>query len=186
MCRGGTIQKRGSPQLSPRPTVYAPLSSIPVWWNCAPRRRVIVTKRAPHAEPNSTSGGTMFDQRPSARSPLYALLPSLRALAASAGILALALAICISVHHAPYAVASDSAGPAAANVLRSATDFDWRQSPSSFLNSPGQNSITLDPCPPGVIAAEPWFYVYISGAGTPEAARVTGGTCKGDNKPGTI
>jgi hypothetical protein len=128
----------------------------------------------------------MFDQRFSARSPLYALLSSLRALAASAGILALALAICMSVHHAPYVVASDSAGPASANVVRSATDFDWRQSPSSALNSPGQNSITLDPCPPGVIAAEPWFYVYISGAGNPEAARVTGGTCKGDNKPGTL
>lgn len=110
---------------------------------------------------------------------------SLRALGASAGVLALALAVCISLHHAPYAAASDS-GPLAANVVRSATDLNWRQSPSSALNSPGRNSVTLDPCPLGVIAAEPWYYVYISGSGTPEAVRVTGGTCKGDGHPGTL
>ena len=110
---------------------------------------------------------------------------SLRALGASAGVLALALTIVISVHHAPYAAASDS-GPLAANAVRSAPDLNWRQSPSSDLNSPGRNSTTLDPCPPGVIAAEPWYYVYISGTGTPEAVRVTGGTCKGDLHPGTL
>ena len=108
-----------------------------------------------------------------------------RALGASAGVVALALVICISVHHALYAAASDS-GPLAANMVRSATDLNWRQSPSSVLDSPGRNSVTLDPCPPGVIAAEPWYYVYISGAGTPEAVRVTGGTCKGDGHPGTL
>src|SRR5271165_4256844 len=110
---------------------------------------------------------------------------SLRALGASAGVLVTALAIFVSVHHAPYAAASDS-GPLAANVVRSATDLNWRQSPSASLNSAGRNSITLDPCPPGVIAAEPWYYVYVSGTGTPEAVRVTGGTCKGDGHPGTL
>jgi len=110
---------------------------------------------------------------------------ALKALGASAGVLALALAIFISVHHAPYAAASDS-GPLAANIVRSATDLNWRQSPSSVLNSPGSNSVTLDPCPPGVIAAEPWYFVYISGTGTPEALRVTGGSCKGDGHPGTL
>ena len=67
-----------------------------------------------------------------------------------------ALAIFISVHHTPYATASDS-GSLVANIVRSATDLNWRQSPSSVLNSPGSNSATLDPCPPGVFAAEPWF-----------------------------
>jgi hypothetical protein len=109
----------------------------------------------------------------------------LRTLGASAGVLVMALAIFFSVHHAPYAAASDS-GPLAANVVRLATDLNWRQSPSASLNSPGRNSVTLDPCPPGVIAAEPWYYVYISGTGTPEAVRVTGGTCKGDGHPGTL
>jgi hypothetical protein len=106
-----------------------------------------------------------------------------RALGATAGVLA--LAVCISVHHAPYAAAFDS-GPLAANIVRSATDLNWRQSPTSVLISPGRNSVTLDPCPPGVFATEPWYYVYISGTGTPEAVRVTGGTCKGDGRPGTL
>src|SRR5580693_4818662 len=110
---------------------------------------------------------------------------SLRAVGASAGAVVLALAIFISVHHAPYAAASDS-GPLATNVVRSATDLNWRQSPAASLNLPGRNSVTLEPCPPGVIAAEPWYYVYISGTGTPEAVRVTGGTCKGDGHPGTL
>ena len=90
---------------------------------------------------------------------------SLRALGASAGILALAFTICISVHHVSNATATDSR-PLAANMVQSATDLNWRQSPSSVLNSPGRNSVTLDPCPPGVIAVEPSYYVYISGFGT--------------------
>lgn len=110
---------------------------------------------------------------------------ALRVLGAAAGVLGLALAMFISLHHAPYAAASDS-GPLAANIVRSATDLNWRQSPASLLHSPGPNSVTLEPCPPGVIAAEPWYFVYISGTGTPEAARVTGGTCKGDGHPGTL
>jgi hypothetical protein len=110
--------------------------------------------------------------------------PSLRVVWA-AGVLALALAVIIAFRHVPSASASD-AGPLATNVIRSAMDLNWRQSPSSPLNSPGKNSVTLDPCPPGVLAAEPWYYVYISGTGTPEAARVTGGSCKGDGHPGTL
>ena len=94
-------------------------------------------------------------------------------------------AVFVSVHHAPYAAASNSE-PLAANVVRSATDLNWRQSPSSSLNSAGRNSVTLDPCPPGVIATESWYFVYLSGTGTPEAVRVTGGSCKGDSRPGTL
>jgi hypothetical protein len=115
----------------------------------------------------------------------FSLRSSLRALCASAGVLAMGLVIFISLHRGPYAAASDS-GPLATNVVRSATDLNWRQSPSSVLNTPGRNSVTLDPCPPGVLAAEPWYYVYISGAGTPEAVKVTGGSCKGDGRPGTL
>lgn len=104
---------------------------------------------------------------------------------ASVGILVLVLAVLIAVRHVSCAAASDS-GPLAANVVRSATDMNWRQSPTSMLNSPGKNSVTLESCPPGVIAVEPWYYVYIFGTGTPEAVRVTGGTCKGDGRPGTL
>ncbi len=116
---------------------------------------------------------------------LHKLRSHMRAVAASAGIVALMLVIFISIHHGPYATASDS-GPLAANEVRSATDSNWRQSPSSSLTSAGKNSVTLDACPPGVIATEPWYYVYILGTGTPEAVQVTGGTCKGDGHPGTL
>lgn len=109
----------------------------------------------------------------------------LRTLAASAGIVVLVLVVFSSLDRAPYATASDSV-PLAANVVRSATESNWRQSPLSVLNSPGKNSVTLNPCPQGVIASEPSYYIYISGTGTPEAVQVTGGTCKGDGRPGTL
>jgi hypothetical protein len=110
-----------------------------------------------------------------------------RAVVASAGFVALAFVVCLllAIHHEPYARASDEA-PLASNVVRSSTDMNWRQSPVSVLGSPGKNSVTLNPCPPGVIASEPWYYAYISGTGTPEAVRVTGGSCKGDSRPGTL
>ncbi|HYM79339.1 MAG TPA: hypothetical protein VE377_25405 [Candidatus Dormibacteraeota bacterium] len=109
----------------------------------------------------------------------------LRTVAASAGFIVLLLVVCISLHHTPYATASDS-GPLAANTVQSARELNWRQSPSSVLNSPGKNSVTLTPCPPGVVADEPAYYIYISGTGTPEAVQITGGTCKGDSRPGTL
>jgi len=81
---------------------------------------------------------------------------SLHAPSASAGVLVIAVTVCLSIHHTPYAAASDSA-PLATNVIRSATDLNWQQSPPSVLGAPGRNSVTLDPCPPGVIAAEPLY-----------------------------
>jgi len=74
----------------------------------------------------------------------------------------------------------------ATNQARSASDFKWRQNSLSSLTPPGKNSVTLGACPPGVIAAEPAYYIYISGTGTAEAVRVTGGTCKGDGRAGTL
>ena len=115
----------------------------------------------------------------------HALACHVRAVITSAGLAALLLVTVITLHHAPYASAADS-GPRATNTVRSASDLNWRQSPNSPLSSAGSRSITLDACPPGVIAAEPWYYVYISGSGTPEAVRVTGGSCKGDGRPGTL
>ena len=108
-----------------------------------------------------------------------------RAAAVSASGVALVLIVYVSFHHGAYATAADSE-PLATNVVRSATDLYWRQSPASPLESRGKNTVTLSPCPPGVIATEPWYYVYISGAGNPEAVKVTGGTCKGDNRVGTL
>lgn len=116
---------------------------------------------------------------------LRSMQSHLRPVAASAGALILAVAVFISLHHGPYATASES-GPLASNMIRTPSDLNWRQSPNSGLDSPGKNSVTLVPCPPGVIASEPWYYVYISGTGNPEAVKVTGGSCKGDYRPGTL
>lgn len=110
--------------------------------------------------------------------------PRFRALAGAVGVGFLLLLICIPAHRAHSATASDAGSPAA-NTVRSATDSNWKQSSPSALTSAGKNSVTLASCPPGVIAAEPWYYVYISG-NAPEAVRVTGGTCKGDGRPGTL
>jgi hypothetical protein len=129
----------------------------------------------------------MFDSH----HPLVKVLRSMRSHVqawmgmASVGVIALALVIAISLHHGPYASAAAS-GPLATSAVRSAADFNWKQSPSGSLNAAGKTSVTLNPCPLGVIATEPWYYVYISGTGTAEAVRVTGGTCKGDGHPGTL
>ena len=108
-----------------------------------------------------------------------------RIVAASANVVALVLIVNVFFHHRAYASVSDE-GPLATNVVRSATELYWRQKPSSALESRRKNTITLTPCPLGVIASEPWYYVYISGVGNPEAVKVTGGTCKGDNRTGTL
>jgi hypothetical protein len=105
--------------------------------------------------------------------------------AAAASIVVLAIGMVLAVHYGPDATAADS-GPPATSAVRSARDFDWRQSPDAGLTSTGKNSLTLNPCPPGVLATEPAYYVYITGTGTPEAVRVTGGSCKGDGHAGTL
>src|SRR5579871_3240243 len=109
----------------------------------------------------------------------------LQAVAASAGVVTLCGLVALSMHHASYATAADSA-TLASNVVRSAADFAWKQNPSSSLSSSGRNSVSLDSCPPGVIATEPAYYVYIAGSGTSEAVHVTGGSCKGDGHAGTL
>lgn len=67
-----------------------------------------------------------------------------------------------------------------------ALDFNWIATPSEDLSTPGAKTIHLPICPPGVAGKEKYFYIYISGTGTPESALVTGGTCAGDAKPGTL
>lgn len=108
-----------------------------------------------------------------------------RVITTSVAVASLALLAWVSLRHGPYASAKES-GPLASSTVHSTADFNWRVSPSSTLHSIGQNSITLDSCPPGVIATEPNYYVYLSGAGIPEAVRITGGTCKGDGHSGTL
>ena len=71
-------------------------------------------------------------------------------------------------------------------AIKYATDFAWAQSPSVDLSSPGTKTVSFTACGPGVVATEPYYYVYISGTGTAEAVAVTGGTCAGNGQPGTL
>lgn len=92
-----------------------------------------------------------------------------------------------------YSAASGQYGPAAGGgvtagmqVVRWATDFNWSQSVSANLSTPGSQTATLSACPSGVTGSEPYYYIYIAGTGTPEAALVTGGTCAGNGASGTL
>ena len=71
-------------------------------------------------------------------------------------------------------------------TIKYATDFSWTQSPTSDLSTPGAKTVSLASCPTGVKGSEPEYYVYVAGTGTPEAVKVTGGTCAGDGAAGTI
>jgi hypothetical protein len=71
-------------------------------------------------------------------------------------------------------------------AVKYATDFSWSQSPSTDLSTAGAETVSLAGCAPGTKGSEAEYYVYIAGTGTPEAVKVTGGTCNGDGQPGTL
>ena len=71
-------------------------------------------------------------------------------------------------------------------AVRYATDYAWVQSPATDLSVAGTKTVTLSSCAPGVSGSEAEYYVYITGTGTPEAVKVTGGACKGDGLSGTL
>ena len=70
--------------------------------------------------------------------------------------------------------------------------WNWSQSPTDNLATPGSLTIHLSPCPLGIDTASATNYysyqVYIAGAGTAEAAPVTGssGSCPPGASSGTI
>jgi hypothetical protein len=71
-------------------------------------------------------------------------------------------------------------------AIKYASDFQWIVSPTDDLATPGSKTVHLSRCLPGVIGAEPEYWVYISGSGKAEAVKTTGGTCKGDDQAGTL
>jgi hypothetical protein len=85
--------------------------------------------------------------------------------------------------YVPEAGGGVTAGMAA---VKYASDFNWTQSPSANLSTAGVQTVNLTSCPSGVTGTEPYYYVYISGTGTPEAVLVTGGTCAGTGLAGTL
>ena len=79
--------------------------------------------------------------------------------------------------------------------IKYSIDYNWTRSPSDNLGTPGPNIVTFASCPFGVFGTWPGsigypdprlYYVYVSGTGTAEAVVVTGGTCNGDGKAGTL
>ncbi len=67
-----------------------------------------------------------------------------------------------------------------------ATDFQFSVTPTADLLSPGAKTVTFASCPPGVRGDDADYWVYVSGTGTAEAVKVTGGTCLGDGNAGTL
>ena len=72
---------------------------------------------------------------------------------------------------------------------RYANEYNWSATPSIDLAQPGSKVTNFSSCPPGVNAHEPEYWVLIAGknvAGSEEPVKVTGGTCAGDGRPGTL
>jgi hypothetical protein len=90
---------------------------------------------------------------------------------------------------AQTALAGDPAsgmGESGSKVIKYAQDFVWTAKSIDDLSSTGPKVVHLGRCAPGVSGANPNYWVYISGTGTPEAAHVVGGTCAGDGGSGTL
>jgi hypothetical protein len=83
----------------------------------------------------------------------------------------------------PRAGSGVTAGMAATKY---SSDFNWSQSPSTSLTTPGANTVNLRPAWPESWPRSPQYYVYVAGTGNAEAVLVTGGTCHGDGQPGRV
>jgi hypothetical protein len=77
-----------------------------------------------------------------------------------------------------------------ANIRYVTPSWNWAQTPTDNLSTPGNLTIHLAPCPLGIdtnSSTEYYSYkVYIAGTGTPEAVPVTGGSCPPGATSGTI
>lgn len=78
-----------------------------------------------------------------------------------------------------------------ANIRYVTSSWNWLQTPTDNLSTPGNNNIIhLSPCPAGLDTSSSANYytykVYIAGTGTPEAVAVTGGSCTPGSSGGTI
>lgn len=88
----------------------------------------------------------------------------------------------------PSAVAVSSGEEAGdgRKAIKYASDFNWAITLSEDMSIPGRKLVHFARCAPGVTGTNPYYWVYVSGTGIPEAVLVTGGTCAGDSKPGTL
>ena len=72
------------------------------------------------------------------------------------------------------------------NSIKYVNDHVWTLGSTSDLSSPGPKTVALSACAPGVRGDEPDYFIYVGGAGSGEAVKVNGGSCKGDGKAGTL
>jgi hypothetical protein len=95
---------------------------------------------------------------------------------------------CVRAQTSPSTMvgSGQEAGGNGAKAVKYASDFMWIAAPSEDLSSPGRKIVRLASCPGGVVGSERYYYIFIAGSGIPEAAPVTGGSCAGDTKPGTL
>jgi hypothetical protein len=70
--------------------------------------------------------------------------------------------------------------------IKMATEFQWLVTASDDLATAGFKTVHLPHCPAGVSGSEQEYFVLLSGSGKSEPVKVTGGTCKGDDQPGTL
>jgi hypothetical protein len=77
-----------------------------------------------------------------------------------------------------------------ANIRYVTASWNWLQTPTDNLATPGSETIHLAPCPLGLdttSSTNHYIYkVYLAGTGTPEAVPVTGGSCAPGTSGGTI
>lgn len=71
-------------------------------------------------------------------------------------------------------------------IIYNTVDYNWLQTGADDLAVAGSKTITLTPCPKGVSGTNPDQYVLISGTGTAEFVKITGGTCSSGSSTGTI
>ncbi len=92
-------------------------------------------------------------------------------------------ALCLCVAAVFVAVLQSSAQTPIGPPVKYATEYDWSVHPAEGLGQPGVKTVNLVACPPGVKGNEPEYWILINGS---EPAKVTGGTCAGDGRPGTL
>jgi hypothetical protein len=83
-------------------------------------------------------------------------------------------------------ISSAQSQDAVSTDLRYSSDYWWSITPSDDLTQAGAKTVSLSACPPGVRGNEPEYWIYVSGTGTAEPVKVTGGTCSGDGAAGTL
>ncbi len=93
------------------------------------------------------------------------------------------LVFCLFVVSAGVCCAAENSVP---NSIKYSTDYNWSINPKDDLTQPGPKTVNLPACPAGVMGNEPEYWIYVSGGGNGEAAKVTGGTCAGNAAPGTL